>query len=59
MIGNAPLPRQMDGDIVGINAFFVLNYALPGMAFEPGFGLSCAGRRRVCPLRIRAAPYGV
>jgi hypothetical protein len=28
--GNTPLSRRMDGNIMGINAFFVLNYALPG-----------------------------
>jgi hypothetical protein len=42
----------MDDSFIGINAFFVLNYTPPVMAFKPGSGSPYAGRRRV------AAPAG-
>jgi hypothetical protein len=41
----------MDGNAIGMNAVFVLNYTLPGMTFKPGPGSPSAGRRPLRPRR--------
>jgi hypothetical protein len=47
----------MDDSFIGINAFFMLNYALSLMAFKHSFGPPYAGRRRVAALREAFCGY--
>jgi hypothetical protein len=48
----------MDGSIMGINAFFALNYAFPAMAFEPWSWAAITRDRGVLPPRELCCPYG-
>jgi hypothetical protein len=49
----------MDGNSIGINAFFALNYALLDMAFKHGSRPPYAGRRAVAaPRKEDCLKYG-